>query len=75
MFHQIFPMFFHEKHQPRSATVWLCGCSEVCLRWFMLLLAKDAEILELLIYWDAFLADLKRFELAGDGRRSGRRLP
>lgn len=53
----------------RSATVWLCGCSEVCLRWFMLLLAKDAELLELLIYWDAFLADLKRFELAGDGRR------
>lgn len=37
----------------------------VCLRWFMLLLAKDAELLELLIYWDAFLADLKRFELAG----------
>eukprot|EP00435_Cladocopium_sp_Y103_P024719 s2420_g6.t1 len=43
----------------------------VCLRWFMLLLAKDAELMELLTYWDAFLADLKRFELAGDLENGG----
>lgn len=67
-------MFFHGKTpQPRSA-IYIYGFvvalrREVCLRWFMLLLAKDAELLELLIYWDAFLADLKRFELAGDGER------
>ena len=70
--------FSMEKHPNRdllpAMALWLRR--EVCLRWFMLLLAKDAEILELLIYWDAFLADLKRFELAGDGRDDeGRRLP
>ena len=42
---------------------------EVCLRWFLLLFAKDINIHDLVLFFDAFLADERKananFELPG----------
>ena len=50
---------------------WMRGSplDEVCLRWFLLLFAKDINIHDLVLFFDAFLADERKananFELPG----------